>query len=122
LGTAAGESRCRDIGFDAKRRERKMDQPVTWQAMLTVVGASAAAIAVVQAIKIVVPTMSSYSARVLALVCGLVVVEAATFFVNGSFSLPAHVLGIVVGLQAGLAASKSFEIVKHGVNHLISDA
>jgi hypothetical protein len=90
---------------------------ITWASMLTVAGASGAAVAAVAFIRIF-QDLSPRRARQLAAVLGVVVVEIAVVAV-GRRGWAELGLGLVVGIQAGLAASKAAEIGRYGWNHQV---
>lgn len=92
--------------------------PITWESLLTAAGASVAALIIVQFIKIF-KDMSDDATRKLAAVTGVILVLLAVFFVNDNPGAGEYGLGFLVGIQAGLAASKSVEIARNGLNHLV---
>lgn len=96
------------------------DTPITVESLATVFGASVGAIVIVQAIKVFRTDLSDVRARQIALIAGLVIVVLATYFVNSGLDAPHLLLSVIVGLQAGLAASKSADIFKAGLNHLVT--
>jgi hypothetical protein len=88
--------------------------PITWQSLTTVAGASGGAIALVQFVKVFWHGMTDSVARMLSAAIGLVIVEIA-ILATGSASLGTLALGLLVGVESGLAASKAFEVAKHGL-------
>lgn len=93
--------------------------PVTWEALGTVLGASALALILVQAVKLFKDDLSDRTARQLALIFGIVVVEISVLALNDKIDWKVLVLGLLVGLQAGLAASKTYEVGTKGMTHLV---
>jgi hypothetical protein len=93
--------------------------PITWQSLTTVAGASGAAIALVQFVKIFWSTMADKTARMISAALGLITVEVA-IIATGSARVSTLLLGILVGVEAGLAASKAFEVAKHGINSTVA--
>jgi hypothetical protein len=63
-----------------------------------------------------VNTLTPAQSRQLAAILGVVVVEVAVIAV-GRRGWAEYLLGLIVGIEAGLAASKAFEIYKSGWNH-----
>jgi len=93
-------------------------EEITWQALMTVVGGSAAAIPVVQFVSLFV-SLTSRAKRSVAAATGLFVVVGATVL-SGSADPVTVVLAVLVGMQAGLAASKSQELVSEGLSHSVT--
>jgi hypothetical protein len=97
-----------------------MDQEVTVASLATVAGSSVAVIALVQFVKLFA-NLTDRQSRQLAAILGLVLVEVAILILNGLDWL-ALFLGLIVGVQAGLAASKAKEIVQKGLDHVVQRA
>lgn len=94
---------------------------VTWEALGSIVGASVIAGLGVEAVKLFKTDLSPAAARRLAFVFGVVLVELAVFVLNrNALDWPPFVLGAIVGLQAGLAASKAYETIKYGISAVLS--
>ncbi len=83
--------------------------------LLTIAGASIAAIVVTQFAKMLF-TLTRRVVRIVALVTGLIVVVGAYAMLN-----PVTVLGVflavIVGMQAGMAANATFDTVNSGIDY-----
>lgn len=93
-----------------------MNDPITIQTLGTVIGASIAAGIIVQFVRIFWRNLDAQGARMLAATSGLATVLAVTV-ATGVTDPTALGLAAIVGLQAGLAASKVYEIGVDGINH-----
>jgi len=91
-------------------------EAISWEALATVTGASFVAALVVQFVKVFYTDMTAQMARMVSAAAGLVVVVIVTIL-SGATDVATIVLSVIVGLQAGLAASKTYEIVKDGAGH-----
>ena len=92
-----------------------MDPTLNPADLLTIAGASVAAIVVTQFAKILF-TLTRRKVRIVALVTGLTVVVGAYVTLN-----PASVIGVflavIVGMQAGMAANATFDTVRGGIDY-----
>ena len=95
---------------------------ITWESLATAAGASVLAGVIVQFLKIFLPTLSNRGTRQLAAFLGVVLVEAAVWFLNDDAGIAEYGLGLLVGIQAGLTASKSEEILSNGLDHVTAKA
>ena len=91
-----------------------MDEP-TFQAMATVVGGGIVAGLLVQFVKIFAGDLTDKTYRMLAAGFGLITVVGATVVLSG-FDWRTFGLSIVVGVQAGLSASQTYQVVRDGLN------
>lgn len=94
-----------------------MENEITWQALATVAGASVVAGMFVQFTKLFYP-LTARQARGLAAILGLVTVVGVALL-SGPVTTQTVVLAVVVGIQAGLAASKSYEMIDKGFGHTV---
>ena len=83
--------------------------------LLTIAGASVAAIVVTQFAKILF-TLTRRAVRIVALVTGLIVVVGAYVTLN-PISIIGVFLAIIVGMQAGMAANATFDTVRGGIDY-----
>lgn len=94
------------ISEDGILEEAQMAQdPITWQSLATVSGASGAAAGLVAFVRVFAANMSPNAAQMLAAAFGVVIIEAAVI-VLGAAGLREIVLGLFTGVAAGLAATK----------------
>ena len=93
-----------------------MTDPITIQALGTVVGASFAAGVFVQFIRIFVRRLTAQGARMLSAGAGVVFLLGA-IVLTGPATVEKVIVGAIVGMQAGLAASKAVEMRVDGLNH-----
>ena len=93
-----------------------MTDPITWQALATVAGASLAAAITVQFVRVFWTSITAKAARMLSATVGLATVVTVTV-ASGPVDPQTVGLAVIVGLQAGLAASKLYEIGTEGLNH-----
>jgi hypothetical protein len=89
--------------------------------LMTVAGAAAAALIVAQFAKKLF-RLSPGSTRTISMLTGLIIVVVATVQSNGVTSILSIILAVVVGMQAGLAASATFDTVDSGLNHSVDPA
>jgi hypothetical protein len=94
--------------------------PITWESLATAAGASVMAIILVQFLKIFWKDMSPDTTRQMSATLGVVIVLVAVWIVNDDPGVAEYGLGFLVGIQAGLAASKSVELATAGFNHLVT--
>ena len=94
------------------------DDPITWQSLATVSGASGASATLVAFVRIF-KDLSASTSRILAAVFGVVIVELAVV-VLGASGWKELVLGFFSGVAAGLAASKAVEVGEKGLSHQVS--
>lgn len=93
--------------------------PLTWEALGTVAGASLAAGVIVQVAGLVL-SLSARAKRVIAVLSGLAIVVAVTVTTSDPPTVAAVGLAVVDGMLAGLAASKAYETINHGLSHTVS--
>lgn len=96
-----------------------MENEITWQALATVAGASVVAGLFVQFVKLFYSNMSAQFTRALAAIFGLIAV-VGTAVLAGPVTVQGVVLAVIVGIQAGLAAAKTFELADNGLNHTVT--
>lgn len=87
--------------------------------LLTVVGATAAAVIITQFAKALFNT-SIVVTRTIALVTGVAVVMFATVFTGDVTDPISWLLALLVGMQAGLAASALYDTVRTGVDYQVA--
>lgn len=85
--------------------------------LLTVVGASAAAGLIAQFAKKLL-NLGAAATRTVAMMSGLAVVVTATLQALSSFDLLTMILAVLVGMQAGLAASATFDVAREGMDYI----
>ena len=83
--------------------------------LLTIAGASVAAIVVTQFAKMMF-TLSRVWVRIIALSTGLVVVVAAYVSLN-DVTVIGVFLAVIVGMQAGMAANATFDTARKGLDY-----
>lgn len=100
-----------------------MNDSVTWQALLTVSGATIFAVAIVRFARQFVD-LSRATSRKLAAAVGFIIVEGVTIADTAQSGVTnwyewtrVVVLAAFVGISAGLAASKAWEIKQDGLDH-----
>ena len=81
--------------------------------LLTIAGASVAAIVVTQFTKMMF-SLSRLWVRVIALSTGLLVVVVAYVSLNSDVTVIGVFLAVVVGMQAGMAANATFDTARKG--------
>lgn len=89
--------------------------------LLTVAGATAAALIITQFAKALFNTSVAVT-RTIALVTGVVVVVFVTVFTGEDTSPVEWLLAVLVGMQAGLAASAAYDTVRSGVTYSVERA
>lgn len=97
--------------------------PITWESLATVAGATIGAGLIVQFAR-TFADLSRATSRRLAAACGLIIVEgvtiadaAATGVATWHEWLTMLILGAFVGMTAGLGAAKAYEVAKDGIDH-----
>ena len=83
--------------------------------LLTIAGASVAAIVVTQFAKILF-TLTRRTVRIVALVTGLIVVVGAYVTLN-PVTIIGVFLAVIVGMQAGMAANATFDTLSAGIDY-----
>lgn len=84
--------------------------------LATVAGATAAAMIVAQFAKRLL-NLTAPATRAVAMLAGLVVLVVATVLTQDETSVLAVLLAVIVGMQAGLAASALFDNATEGLGH-----
>ncbi len=84
--------------------------------LLTIAGASVAAIVVTQFAKMLF-TLSRQWIRIVALLTGLAVVVVAYVSLNTELTVLGVFLAVVVGMQAGMAANATFDTARKGLDY-----
>ncbi len=84
--------------------------------LLTIAGASVAAIVVTQFAKMMF-TLARRVVRVVALLTGLAVVVVAYVSLNDAVTVLGVFLAVIVGMQAGMAANATFDTVRGGIGY-----
>lgn len=105
--------RCRE-----QRETGIGEDPITWQSLATVSGATGASATLVGFVRIFTP-LSASASRMLAALFGVVIVELAVL-VLGASGWRELVLGVFSGVAAGLAASKAVEVGEKGLDHRVA--
>jgi hypothetical protein len=93
-----------------------VDDPITWESLATVSGASGASAMLVGFVRIFVKNMSAQVTRMLAAIFGVLIVEGAVLAL-GAAGVLEIILALFSGVAAGLAASKAVEVSQNGLNH-----
>jgi hypothetical protein len=88
--------------------------------LLTIAGASVAAIVVTQFAKMMF-TLSRLWVRIIALSTGLVVVVVAYVSLN-TVTVLGVFLAVIVGMQAGMAANATFDTARKGLDYQTSSS
>lgn len=91
---------------------------LTASELATVAGASAAAIVVTQFAKALLNTSAAVT-RSISLVTGVVIVVIGTVLTDGTGFID-WLLALIVGMQAGLAASAGYDTVRSGVTYAVT--
>lgn len=89
---------------------------------LTIAGAGAVAVAVVQASKLVFGEFRRRIYRIIAMATGLIVVLGAALFGGDPVNFGVVVGALVVGLQAGQSSIATFEVAKSGIDYAVYEA
>ena len=89
--------------------------------LLTIAGASVAAIVVTQFAKMMF-NLPRLWVRTIALVTGLAVVVVAYMSLNDDVSVIGVFLAVVVGMQAGMAANATFDTARKGLDYQTSSS
>ena len=87
--------------------------------LLTIAGASVAAIVVTQFAKMMF-SLPRLWVRTIALVTGLAVVVVAYMSLNSDVTVIGVFLAVIVGMQAGMAANATFDTARKGLDYQTS--
>lgn len=98
-----------------------MDIALTGADLLTVAGASAAALILAQFAKALF-NLGATAIRTVTLATGLIIVVGATFTSGAELSFQNALLAVIVGAQAGLAANAGFDAFRSGIGYEVSEA
>ena len=109
------------VAIPAMAQSSGESDPVTWEALGTVAGASIGAGVIVQVAGILL-SLSARAKRIIAVLSGLAIVVTVTITTADPPTVAVVGLAGYNGMIAGLAASKLQESFSHGLDHRVSDA